>query len=66
MWLPAISYLLCSFIGGLLAVLFGDWVGQQVVRRVKLIRPAPQQALVQTIELQDDTAPSTPNNIQAR
>ncbi|GHO96212.1 hypothetical protein KSF_062600 [Reticulibacter mediterranei] len=69
MWLPAISYLLCSFIGGLLAVLLGDWVGQRIVRRVKLIRPAPQvsqQPLVQTIELQDDSTPSTPNNIQAR
>jgi CrcB protein len=61
MWLPAISYLLCSFIGGLLAVLLGDWVALRIIRRVKLIRPAPQ-----AIELQDDTTPSTPNSIQAR
>lgn len=69
MWLPALSYLLCSFIGGLLAVLLGDWVGQRIVRRIKQIRPTPQasqQTLVQAIELQDDTTPSTPNNVQAR
>jgi len=69
MWLPAISYLLCSFIGGLLAVLLGDWVGKLIVRRVKRIRPtsrANQQALVQTIKLQDDATSSTTDNIQAR
>ena len=69
MWLPAISYLLCSFIGGLLAVLLGDWVGKLIVRRVKRIHPtsrANQQALVQTIKLQDDATSSTTDNIQAR
>ncbi len=31
-WLPALLYLFLSLIGGVLAVLVGDWLGQQVVR----------------------------------
>src|SRR5256714_168222 len=38
MWLLAIVYLLCSFVGGLLAVLLGEWVAQRIVKRVKLLR----------------------------
>lgn len=30
-WLPALLYLFLSLIGGVLAVLVGDWLGQQVV-----------------------------------
>jgi protein CrcB len=62
MWLLAIFYLLCSFIGGLLAVLLGEWSGQRIVRRVKQpqVRVLPQPtetALAQTIDvLENDDA----------
>ena len=40
-WLPALLYLLLSLPGGVLAVLFGDWLGQQCL---KLRRRAASRA----------------------
>jgi CrcB protein len=67
MWFLAMLYLLCSFIGGLLAVLLGDWLGQRIVSRVKLpqvnvLSQPVETALAQTtnvlenddVDLQDD------------
>ena len=32
---PALVYLFASLLGGLIAVLIGDWLGQELIRRVK-------------------------------
>ena len=32
---PALAYLLASMLGGLLAVVVGDWLGQELIRRVR-------------------------------
>ncbi|MDQ2907322.1 MAG: CrcB family protein [Ktedonobacteraceae bacterium] len=42
-WLPALLYLLLSMVGGLLAVLTGDWLGQ---RCLKWWRRSPSQAKI--------------------
>jgi protein CrcB len=34
-WWPALLYLLASFVGGLLAILLGDWLGQWCISRLR-------------------------------
>jgi protein CrcB len=38
-WLPALLYVLMSIIGGMAAVLFGDWLGQWLISKTR--RPSP-------------------------
>ncbi|HYB01836.1 MAG TPA: CrcB family protein [Ktedonobacteraceae bacterium] len=38
-WLPAMLYLLLSIVGGVFAVMLGDWLGQWCLRTLR--RPAP-------------------------
>ncbi|GAC1656496.1 MAG: hypothetical protein NVS4B7_00480 [Ktedonobacteraceae bacterium] len=56
--LAAILYLLLSMVGGIMAVLLGDWLGQACVRKVKRSRLLPF-ALDETtpaahVDVQDD------------
>jgi len=66
--LLAFLYLLCSLVGGILAVMLGDWVGQQVVKLVRRSYPktalGPAEVLLadrlkesDSIDIQDDLVP---------
>jgi CrcB protein len=71
MWFLAIFYLLASFIGGLLAVLLGEWVGLRIVRRVKLPRvnvlpQTTEAALAQTVDVMENNDADLQNDIKAR
>lgn len=71
MWFLAIFYLLCSFIGGLLAVLLGEWIGQRIVRRVKVpqvhVFPQTNEALlVQSVDVRESDDADLQGDIKAR
>ena len=71
MWFLAIFYLLCSFIGGLLAVLLGEWVGQRIVRRVKLphvhvLPQATEAALAQTADVLENNDADLQDDMKIR
>ncbi len=71
MWFLAIFYLLCSFIGGLLAVLLGEWVGQRIVRRAKLpqvhvLPQATEAALAQTADVIENNDADLQDDIKTR
>ena len=44
--LAALAYLVLSFVGGFVAVLFGDWLAQKMVRGVKRRRPEVAQEIL--------------------
>lgn len=71
MWLLAILYLLCSLIGGLLAVLLGEWTGQRIVRRVKVpqvhvLSQTNEAVLAQTIDVMENDDADLQGDIKAR
>jgi CrcB protein len=71
MWFLAIFYLLCSFIGGLLAVLLGEWVGLRIVSRVKLpqvyvLPQATEAALAQMADVIENNDADLQDDIKTR
>ena len=68
--LPALLYLVVSLLGGLCAVLLGDWLGQRVLGRFapgKTALALEQRALPQHIDIQDEILlPDQPDEIQTR
>ncbi|HCI79444.1 MAG TPA: fluoride efflux transporter CrcB [Ktedonobacter sp.] len=44
--LAAILYLILSFVGGFIAVLFGDWLAQRLIRNVKRTHPQAAQKVL--------------------
>lgn len=59
----AFLYLLCSFVGGMIAVMLGDWVGQQVVRQVRRSSVKTSQRLANVL-LADGTMKGNHVDIQ--
>lgn len=55
-WLLAVLYLACSLVGGVLAVVLGDWLGQMVVTRARKPR-----VKVQEPQMSDISAPYAPS-----
>ncbi len=61
---PALVYLLASMLGGLVAVVLGDWLGQQLIRQARRSprtrgRAMPEQAAIREakdhhVDIQDD------------
>ena len=70
--LPALLYLILSLLGGLCAVLLGDWLGQRLIKTLR--RPANQNvsALKQNassrhIDIQDEILlPDQPDKLESR
>ena len=67
--LPALLYLVLSLLGGLGAVLLGDWLGQLLVIRLRRVPGTTRPALAQPshIDVQDEILlPDQPSEIEAR